>query len=196
MAPAATASERSQHTPRAPLSGDSLYQLDIALQTADGQHIALSSFRGAPLLVTMFYSHCTSVCPMLTSELQSIYGQLEPRQRARLRVLMVSFDAERDTPAELLAFQQQHSIHEAGWVLARASVEDIRALAAVLGIRYRELADQSFNHSAVVTLADSEGVIRGRTTELRGDPSFLALARRLSAATSTSRAAGESSPRR
>jgi protein SCO1 len=159
-APAATALEHSHHALAASMSGDSLYQLDITLQTADGQNIALSSLRGAPLLVTMFYSHCTSVCPMLTTELQGIYVQLTPLQRARIRVLMVSFDAERDTPAELQAFKEQHSIHEAGWVVARASGNDVRALAAVLGIRYRELADQSFNHSAVIALTDSEGVIR------------------------------------
>ena len=191
MVPAATASEHPRHAAAAPLAGDSLYQLDIPLQTADGQKLALSSFRGSPLLVTMFYSHCTSVCPMLTSELQDMYGHLTPPQRARLHVLMVSFDAERDTPAELTAFKVQHSIREAGWVIARASGEDVRALAAVLGIRYRELADQSFNHSAVIAIADSDGVIRGRTTELRGDPAFLALVRHLSSAASTNRAAGE-----
>jgi protein SCO1/2 len=191
MAPAANGSEQSPHPLAASLPGLSLYQLDITLQTADGQAIPLSSFRGAPLLVTMFYSHCTSVCPMLTAELQGLYRQLTPPQQARFSVLMVSFDAERDTPAELKAFKEQHSIHEAGWVIARARAEDVRALAAVLGIRYRELADRSFNHSAVIAVADSEGVIRGRTTELRGDPTFIALVRHLSAIASTSRAAGE-----
>jgi protein SCO1/2 len=191
MAPPGIAAEHPQHANSASLPGDSLYQLDIRLQTAEGQNIALSSFRGAPLLVTMFYSHCTSVCPMLTSELQDIYGRLTPPQRAHLRVLMVSFDAERDTPAELQAFKRQHSIDEAGWVIARASGNDVRALAAVLGIRYRELPDQSFSHSALLALADSKGVIQGRTSQLRDDPSFMALALRLSAAASTSRAAGE-----
>src|SRR5436309_2498484 len=52
--------------------GDSLYQLELPLETAAGVTVPLSSLRGRPLLVTMFYSHCTSVCPLLTTELQQI----------------------------------------------------------------------------------------------------------------------------
>ena len=36
-------------------------------------------------------------------------------------------------------------------------------LAAVLGVRYRQLPDQTFNHSTVITLANPEGVIQART---------------------------------
>ena len=163
------------------LPGDSLYQLQIPLETAAGKKLPLSDLRGKPLLITMFYSHCTSICPLITSELQRIDRQLTPKQRSGVRVLMVSFDAERDAPIELAKFERQHHIEDARWVVARAGPGDVRVLAAVLGIRYTELPDHTFNHSAVIALTDREGVVRSRTVGVQAaDESFLAQLRALS----------------
>ncbi len=158
----------------AALPGDSLYQLKISLETSQGEKIALSSLRGKPLLITMFYSHCTVVCPLLTTDLQNIDDELAPSERARIRVLMVSFDAEHDTPAELEAFKNEHSIRDSRWIVARAGAGDVALLAAALGIRYRELPDHSFSHSTVISLADKNGVVRARAIGLKSaDAAFM-----------------------
>ena len=158
----------------AALPGDSLYQLKISLETSQGEKVALSSLRGKPVLITMFYSHCTIVCPLLTTDLQNIDEELTAKERANIRVLMVSFDAERDTPAELEAFKDAHSIRDSRWIVARAGAGDVALLAAALGIRYRELPDHSFNHSTVISLADKEGVVRARAIGLKSaDAAFM-----------------------
>ena len=155
------------------MPGESLYQLRIVLETAMGTTVPLEYFRGGPLLVTMFYTHCTSVCPMLTADLKRLDAALSPRQRSKLRVLMVSLDGPRDTPAELTHFVNEHGIADPRWSVARASADDVRLLAAALGIRYRELPDHSFNHSAITTLVDKDGLLRARTTDLlRMDEDF------------------------
>ena len=63
------------------IPGDSLYQLSIALQTADDQTVKIADLRGQPLVVTMFYSHCTSVCPLLTAQVQRLVHGLTPTER-------------------------------------------------------------------------------------------------------------------
>lgn len=151
-----------------PPARESLYQLAMQLQDDRGRAIDLGAFRGRPLLVTMFYGHCTSVCPMITAQLKDIVGQLCEAQRQRLDVLMVSFDSVRDTPEALAAFRADHHLEAGTWTLARARADDVRALAAVLGIRYRELPGHDFNHTALVTLADRGGILRARTTMLSG----------------------------
>jgi protein SCO1/2 len=148
------------------LPGDSLYQLPIVLTTSTGRSLQLSELRGKPLIVTMFYGNCTGVCPLLTTRLQHIVKKLTPGERARIRVLMVSFDSDRDTPASLAAFASEHAIDGKNWLLARAPAADVRSLAAALRIKYRELADHSFNHSAVFSVTDRDGVVRARTEEL------------------------------
>lgn len=149
------------------IPGNSLYQLPASFETAEGTSMKLSDFRGSPLLVTMFYSHCTSVCPLVTAQLQRLVAQFSPAEQRQMRVLMVSFDSVRDTPEALSAFKAAHHIEDSStWVLARASAGDVRALAAALGIRYRELPDHSFNHSALISLADRDGTIRARSSDL------------------------------
>jgi protein SCO1/2 len=145
------------------LPGDSLYQLPVKLETADGAKLSLSSLRGRPVLITMFYSHCTSVCPLIAQDLQNLEERLSPVEKQHVRMLMVSFDAEGDAPADLRAFEERHRIGGAGWLLARTSAEEVRLLAAALGIRYKHLPDQSFNHSSIITLLDQQGVVRAKT---------------------------------
>ena len=149
-----------------PLPGDSLYQLPVTLTTASGTSMRLSEMRGSPALITMFYSRCTSVCPLLTMQLQRITQRLSRSEQRRLRVLMVSFDSARDTPESLSAFAHEHNIAGENWILARASATDIRALAAALGVQYRELQDHSFSHATLISLADRDGVVRDKTTDL------------------------------
>ena len=62
------------------------------------------------------------------------------------------------------------------WTLARAETGTVRRLAAVLGVRYRELADGEFNHNAVLVLLDRDGRIAARTETLgaKPDPAFMA----------------------
>lgn len=158
----------------AELPGDSLYRLEMPLQSSDGRTITLSELRGKPLLVTLFYSQCSSVCPMITARLQSIESQIAARHRQNITMLMISLDSERDTPQMLETFRREHHIEGSNWIVARAAEADVRALAAVLGVRYRELPDHTFNHSAVIALVDRDGVIKARADGVQGaDAPFL-----------------------
>ena len=90
--------------------------------------------------------------------------------------------------AALKDFENQHHIADPRWVVTRASANDVRLVAAVLGIRYRELPDHSFNHSAVISLADRDGVVRARAIGVQAvDASFMTTLKSLSAAGSASR---------
>ncbi|HEX5124816.1 MAG TPA: SCO family protein, partial [Rhodanobacteraceae bacterium] len=61
------------------------------------------------------------------------------------------------------------------WTLARTEAPNVRKLASVLGIQYRELADREFNHSSALVLLDGEGRIVARTNTVGEiDPAFVA----------------------
>jgi protein SCO1/2 len=89
--------------PAATLPGESLYQLSAELDSAAGGNVTLASLAGAPVVVTMFYASCTSVCPMLTLQMQRFELALEPTNRRRVRFVMISLDAERDSASSLRA---------------------------------------------------------------------------------------------
>ena len=152
----------------------SIYQLTSRITDQDGGEQRLDTYRGHPVVITMFYGTCPHVCPLLISTIQKMERQLAPEDRARLRVLMVSIDPEKDTPHLLREVADRHHVDDGRWKLTRASPEDVRKIAAVLGIRYRKLPDGEFNHSTVLTLLDRDGVIRARTSRIPGvDEAFL-----------------------
>jgi protein SCO1/2 len=160
------------------IASDSLYQLPMQIQMSDGRTLNLADLRGKPLIVTMFYTHCTSVCPLITAQVKSLVGNLTPAERQQITILMVSLDALRDTPEVLTDFKVERHIQDSNWFVARTSASDARALAAALGIRYRELPDHTFNHSAIISVTDANGVVRARTSQMTGpDPEFLTAVR-------------------
>jgi protein SCO1/2 len=161
-------------------SPDSLYQLKIDLTTQAGTHVGFDLQQGHPVLVSMFYGGCPAACPMLITSLQVYESHLDLAARDRLRVLLVSFDPERDSPSKLEDLIRLHRIDTTRWALASAPAADARKLAALLGFQYRRNDDGSYDHSLLITLLDGDGRVLAKTSKLVGDDAFQA---RLEAAT-------------
>lgn len=160
----------------APPPVDSVYQLELALTDQAGASATLDSYRGHPVLISMFYGSCLNVCPLLISTIQRQERELNDAQRKNLRVLLVSLDSAVDTPAKLTEVAGLHHIDLQRWTLARTDGNSVRKLAAVLNIQYRRLPDGSINHSTVITLLDPQGRIVMQTSSLlRPDAAFMAI---------------------
>lgn len=156
-----------------PLPSDSLYQLDIRLTAQDGTSAPLAVHRGKPMLVSMFYTSCTMVCPMIVDSLRATRQAVDEPARGKLDVLVVTFDPARDDVAALRRFAEARKLDPAHWTLARASEVDTRRIAALLGLQYRRLPDGDFNHSSELVLLDGEGRMVARTQVIgRVDPAF------------------------
>ena len=163
-----------------PLPGNSVYQLQATLVDTSGRPRLWSEFRGQPRIATMFYSSCPYMCPLIIESGKAIDRSLTPAERARLGVVMVSLDPKRDSPAALTALVKKRGIDAKRWTLLRPEPKDLRSLAAVLGVKYRALADGEFNHTSVLVLLDADGRILARTETIgtRPDPEFLVAVRK------------------
>lgn len=163
----------------ASLPPDSVYHLDIALTDQNGIGQRLADRRGQVQIVTLFYASCPYVCPMTISTLKTTEAKLTPEQRLRLHILMVSLDPQRDSVSALQRLAQERTLDASRWTLARAASGDVRRLAAVLGVQYRQLTDGEFNHSTILVLLDPDGRIVARSTQLaKPDPDFTAAVQR------------------
>ena len=91
-----------------------------------------------------------------------------------MRALLVSVDPENDTPQVLQQVAMKHHIDTDRWKLTRAASQDVRKIAAVLSVKYRQLPDGEFNHTSILTLVDGEGVVRAQSAKIPGiDEAFL-----------------------
>lgn len=160
-----------------PLPSDSLYQLSVPLTDQDGHAAPFAAGRGTPQIVSMFYTSCTMVCPMIIDTMKAT--RRAAGEPADLHLLAVSFDPERDDIAALRRYAAAHKLDLRWWTLARTAPQDTRSLAALLGVQYRKLPDGEFNHSSALLLLDAEGRIVARTNIIgRTDPEFVAAVRK------------------
>lgn len=161
-------------TAAAALPSNSIYQLVVPLTDQNGRATRLDERRGHPMLVSMFYTSCKFVCPMLIEALRDTEAKLSAEERQQLTILMVSIDPAKDSVAVLRQTADQRRLDDAHWTLARTDPAHVRKLAAVLGIQYRALANGEFNHTSSLILVDAEGRIAGRTARLGdSDPAFV-----------------------
>lgn len=159
----------------APLPADSILQSSDTYTTQSGKDFQLADRRGHVQLISMFYSSCPYTCPLTIDSGLAIQRSLTPAERDRLQVMFVSFDPERDTPAVLNALATKRKLDLNHWTLARADADGARKLAALLGVRYRKLADGEFNHTSGLILLDTEGRILAKSDKLGTvpDPAFI-----------------------
>ena len=167
----------------AALPGDSVYQLAAPLTDQQGRRFDWRARRGTPQVVTMFYTSCQYICPLIVDSGKAIERQLTSAERARIGLLLVSMDPQRDTPQALAKVAAQRKLDPQRWTLARPEPDDVRAIAGVLGIRYRALADGEFNHTSALVLLDPDGRVLARTEKVgsQPDPEFVAAVRQAAA---------------
>ena len=158
------------------VQGASIYPLKPKLVDQDGNATNLDVYRGKVVLIAMFYSSCPFACPTLISHLKQIDAAVSPDVLRDTRVLLVSFDPANDTPPVLSKLAAERKSDLTRWKFATAPDDQVREIAAVLGIKYRQ-ADGSFNHSSVITILDREGKIDLRAGGLADDTD--AMVRRL-----------------
>lgn len=151
------------------LSENSVYQLASTWTDQNGRTRTLPSFLGRPQLVSMVFTNCGYACPRIVHDVKQTLAHLPAGAREEVGVLLVSIDPDRDTPEVLKRFAGAHGLDEAQWTLLRSEDPDVRELAAVLDVRYKQEANGHFAHSNVVTLLDARGEIIHRKEGLGGD---------------------------
>ncbi|WP_287818213.1 SCO family protein, partial [Idiomarina sp.] len=140
----------------------SVYQIDASWKTHQKNELKLSELEGTPVIISMIYGSCTTACPVLVHDVKRLYSKLDEDTQKHVKLVMVSFDTNRDTPEALADYVKQYKLNNDNWLFLNGSEQDIRTLATVLGVRYRQRPDGDFDHSNLITILDKQGVIAER----------------------------------
>lgn len=141
---------------------------DFSLSQSDGTRLIPGELRGHWTLVFLGFTSCPDVCPTTLAELAGAQKQWETiPDSLRPRVLLVSVDPERDTPARLGEYA--HAFHK-DTLAATADVPSLERFATSLGLVFQKAPgkhfktnpnDYSMDHSASIVVLDPEGRIAG-----------------------------------
>jgi protein SCO1/2 len=125
---------------------------DFTLTDSSGRAFTRRDLGGAPSLVFFGFTHCPDVCPATLMKLAQV------RRRAavaRLRVLFISIDPQRDSPPLLGMYV--HAF-DPSFLALTGEPRAIAAVAANFGVAVNRVplpgGDYTMDHSAVVFLTD------------------------------------------
>jgi protein SCO1 len=148
---------------------ESLHQVPTTWIDQNSESVQIKDFAGQPLIVVMFYGKCTETCPMLIQRTWKLFSSLSEETQENINVLAVSFDYKNDTPEALKEYAEYEQLDLPGWHFVTADQMDIRQLASLLGVQYRERSDGHFDHSNLITVLDKHGNISHRIEGIIGD---------------------------
>lgn len=137
----------------------SLFQLESKWTSDFKRTISLGVLHGRPLVVAMIFTSCEFACPILVNDVKRIEEALPAGLRGQVGFVLISFDSERDTPERLAQFRVRMELPAERWTLLRGEPDDVRELAALLGVNYRKDARGQYAHSNLLTLLDAQGEV-------------------------------------
>lgn len=154
----------------------SLYLTESKWASDVGKVVPLSVLRGRPQVVAMFFTRCEYACPIIVNDMKKLESALPAEAKSKTDFLLVSFDAKNDSSEALAAFRKKERLPAASWTLLRGEEDDVRELAALLGINYAQDARGQFAHSNLITVLDAEGQVAFQQKGLNLDPVALVAA--------------------
>lgn len=133
-------------------------------QLADQNHqtVSLAQFKGMPVIVTFFYTHCTTSCPLIAGKIHTALRQLGSAAQ-HVAILAISVDPSGDTPASATTFSQEHQLQGyQNWhylLGTRQQLTPIWTAYHVTGVPHGAsmMSQSAMNHSAVVYVLDQQG---------------------------------------
>ena len=129
------------------------------LRNIDGQPFELSSLRGRPLVISLIYTSCHHICPLMTRNIQETVDiAREALGDDSFSIISVGFDWRVDTPERMRLYRRQFGIDDPAWNFLSGDDASITALAKNLGFQFFA-SPKGFDHLSQTTVVDADGVI-------------------------------------
>lgn len=167
--PGAAAPPTHQHAPSADFDNAAALKIsqavighavgDYHFTDADGRTVKLSDYRGKPLVVSLVYTSCYHVCPVITRHLHKM---VDVAQQAlgpdSFAVVTIGFDTRNDTPTAMQSFARQQGVDLSQWRFLSTDAATIDRLTKDLGFIYYA-SPKGFDHLAQATVIDPQGKV-------------------------------------
>jgi protein SCO1/2 len=128
----------------------------FSLHDQNGRTVTLAQQRGDWVIVTFLYTHCPDVCPIIAGKLNAAL-RTPAAKRARLRVIAVSVDPRRDTPAAVAEYVKVRSLLPTFHYLIGSHAQLARVWHAYHIAVLPSANDTTVTHQAIEFLIDPQG---------------------------------------
>ena len=133
---------------------------DYRLRDIRGQAFQLGQLAGRPLVVSMIYTSCHHICPMITRNLaRNIEVAREALGDDAFSVVSIGFDWQVDSPDRMRQFATEQGVSNVDdWHFLAADASMVDALSENLGFLFFPSA-KGFDHLVQTTIVDRNGTV-------------------------------------
>lgn len=150
-----------------PAWGERIPDVSLSMPTESGE-LRLGDIE-TPALLTFFYSHCQTVCPVLIATLRNVQSHAQNNGYAdTVRFLPMTFDPARDTAERLGAYADEMNVdaESENWQFLRPASEQ-RAKDVIqdqFGVVFQRTEPEDmdmymFTHTALTVLVNADGFV-------------------------------------
>ncbi len=134
----------------------------FALTDGSGRHVTDRDFAGNWRLVYFGYTHCPDACPTTLGDLGAALDKLPAASRQHVRVLFVTVDPARDTPAVMGAYTRAFGPEFVGLTGTAAELAPVEESFHVYARRHDlKGGDYAMDHSSITYVMRPDGSFAG-----------------------------------
>ncbi len=121
------------------------------------QVVLLDAFMDKPLVISLVYTSCADICPMVSEALaEAVTVARDALGEDSFRIVTIGFDARSDSPNRMRSYAASHGIRVDGWHFLSADAATVDGLARDLGFSFRP-SPQGFDHLSQTSVIDTDG---------------------------------------
>ena len=120
-----------------------------------GNDVRLGDLTGKPVVLSMFYRGCSTMCPLTLSRMQALEQAFADRH-IDARFVLVTLDPRNDNPSHLASYRALHELSPERWTLLTGPLEQTQSLARLLTI-HRVDDDAHIIHDIKIVVVSADG---------------------------------------
>jgi len=151
------------------ISDESIFNISSQWRTQKREAFKFSMLKSKVTVAAMIFTSCQSACPRIIADIKKIESDLSVEERKKVQFLLITMDPVRDTPGRLNAFKNEHQLNDS-WTLICSDEDATTEIANVLGVRIKKLSGGGFDHSNIIFVIGTNGVIAHKQEGLGGEP--------------------------
>ncbi len=150
---------------------ENLSDMNYTFLNQDGSKVSFpSAYNGKLVVMSFIYTHCPDICPLTTNNMQQLQDTLAADHLKAVRLVTMTFDPNRDTPAVLRKYAGVRGITFGDWDFLSGSIAGTDSVTYRVGVRFfphdsTYSKDGRLNyyitHTDKCILIDRSGKVRG-----------------------------------
>ena len=144
---------------------------NLSLQNQLGETVSLDQLKGKVILIDFFFTHCASICPILTHNMRRLQDALKLKDETKrivdtnfVQFLSLTVDPAHDSVPVLKRYADRYGVNsDVWWMLTgpKKTIYDFALNELKLGLQDSVSVDSNFVHTDYIALLDKDRVIRG-----------------------------------